>query len=374
MRSAANTPTRKKEQKSNRRGTAATGKSEADFFLSVAISIFPALLPPLLQSFFLFRSSPSFSSFSSSASSLASPLLCLYPSAMPYATLTLQTERDIAAITLNRPEKRNAISTEMIEELLAALEEAEASPARVVILTGAGKAFCSGMDLDALAALAQQSPEQNLEDSKRMARMFRRLWSYSKPLIAAVNGPAIAGGCGIATLCDFTLAVPEAKFGYTEVRIGFIPAIVSVFLIRQIGEKRARDLLLTGRIFDAEEAQRMGLVTEVVSREELMDIARELAAALVAASPTSLARTKRLLCRFAEEEIDRDLACAIEENARIRTTADFREGLASFLEKRRPSDRKSTRLNSSHGYISYAVFCLKKKKTQSRRIEYTITY
>ncbi|PYU10058.1 MAG: enoyl-CoA hydratase [Acidobacteria bacterium] len=246
---------------------------------------------------------------------------------MPYATLTLQTERDIAAITLNRPEKRNAISTEMIEELLAALEEAEASPARVVILTGAGKAFCSGMDLDALAALA----------SKRMARMFRRLWSYSKPLIAAVNGPAIAGGCGIATLCDFTLAVPEAKFGYTEVRIGFIPAIVSVFLIRQIGEKRARDLLLTGRIFDAEEAQRMGLVTEVVSREELMDIARELAGALVAASPTSLARTKRLLCRFAEEEIDSELACAIEENARIRTTADFREGLASFLEKRRPS-------------------------------------
>jgi len=256
---------------------------------------------------------------------------------MPYATLTLQTDGDIAAITLNRPEKRNAISTEMIEELLAALEEAEASPARVVILTGAGKAFCSGMDLDALAALAQQSPEQNLEDSKRMARMFRRLWSYSKPLIAAVNGPAIAGGCGIATLCDFTLAVPEAKFGYTEVRIGFIPAIVSVFLIRQIGEKRARDLLLTGRIFDAEEAQRMGLVTEVVSREELMDIARELAGALVAASPTSLARTKRLLCRFAEEEIDSELACAIEENARIRTTADFREGLASFLEKRRPS-------------------------------------
>src|SRR2546426_2950835 len=105
---------------------------------------------------------------------------------------------------------------------------------------------------------------------------------------------------------------PEAKFGYTEVRIGFIPAIVSVFLIRQIGEKRARDLLLTGRIFDAEEAQRMGLVTEVVSREELMDIARELAGALVAASPTSLARTKRLLCRFAEEEIDRELACSIE--------------------------------------------------------------
>src|SRR5438445_3090789 len=256
---------------------------------------------------------------------------------MSYATLLLEITGEVGTLTLNRPEKRNAISTQMIEDLLGALGEAERSAARAVIVTGAGKAFCSGMDLDSLSAIAKQSPEQNLEDSRRMARMFRALWSFPKPLIAAVNGAAIAGGCGIATLCDFTLAVPDAKFGYTEVRIGFIPALVSVFLIRQIGEKRARDLLLTGRIFDAEEAQRMGLVTEVVSREELMDIARELAAALVAASPTSLACTKRLLCRFAEEEIDSELACAIEENARIRTTADFREGLASFLEKRRPS-------------------------------------
>jgi methylglutaconyl-CoA hydratase len=268
---------------------------------------------------------------------LASSALCLYSSAVPYSTLVLQIEAEVATITLSRPEKRNAISTEMIEDLLAALAEAESSPARVVILTGAGKAFCSGMDLDALKALTQQSPEQNLEDSKRMARMFRCLWSYSKPLIAAVNGPAIAGGCAIATLCDFTLAVPEAKFGYTEVRIGFIPAIVSVFLIRQIGEKRARDLLLTGRILDAAEAQEIGLVTEVVPPEQLMDSARELAAALIASSPTSLARTKQLLCRYAEDEIDRQLALAIEENARIRSTADFREGLASFLEKRKPN-------------------------------------
>lgn len=256
---------------------------------------------------------------------------------MAYSTLTLQIEAELATVTLNRPEKRNAISTEMIEELLAALAEAESSPARVVILTGAGKAFCSGMDLESLKALAQQSPEQNLEDSKRMARMFRRLWGYPKPLIAAVNGPAIAGGCAIATLCDFTLAMPEAQFGYTEVRIGFIPAIVSVFLVRQIGEKRARDLLLTGRILDAGEAHEMGLVTEVVPPEQLMDSARELAEALIASSPTSLARTKRLLCETAADEIDHDLALAIEENARIRATSDFREGLASFLEKRKPN-------------------------------------
>src|ERR1700751_4560588 len=127
------------------------------------------------------------------------------------------------------------------------------------------------MDLSLLQAIATQSPSENQEDSRRMAKMFRRIWSYSKPLIAAVNGHAPAGGCGIAPLCDFTIAVPEAKFGYTEVKIGFLPAIVSVFLTRQIGDKRARDLLLTGRIIDAAEAKEFGMVTEVVPSEHLMD-------------------------------------------------------------------------------------------------------
>jgi methylglutaconyl-CoA hydratase len=253
-----------------------------------------------------------------------------------YETLTLAQEASIATITLNRPDKRNAISTQMIEELLSVLNEIEVTPARVVILTGTGSAFCSGMDLDGLRGLAQQSPAQNLEDSQRMAKMFRRLWSYPKPLIAAVNGAAIAGGCGIATLCDFTLAVPEAKFGYTEVRIGFIPAIVSVFLIRQIGDKRARDLLLTGRILTAEEAKQLGLVTHIVEPNLLITSARMLAASLVESSPTSLERTKRLLTDSAAEEVDAALARAVAENADIRGTADFREGLSAFLEKRRP--------------------------------------
>lgn len=255
---------------------------------------------------------------------------------MGYNTLLLSFDDQVATITLNRPEKRNAISAEMIEDLLTALDECEKSPARVIILTGAGKAFCSGMDLDALKAIATQSAQQNLEDSRRMAQMFRRLYSFPKPLIAAVNGSALAGGCGIATLCDFTLAVPEAKFGYTEVKIGFIPAIVSVFLIRQIGEKRARDLLLTGRVFDAEEAREIGLVTEIVPGERLLDVARELATSLLASSPTSLMRTKQLLVKFSEAELDREIELAVQANAAIRATADFREGLAAFLEKRPP--------------------------------------
>ena len=255
---------------------------------------------------------------------------------MAYQTLKLEYDGALAIITLARPDKRNAISTQMIEDLLASLAEVQSSSARVGILTGEGKAFCSGMDLDELRAIATRSPVEHLEDSRRMARLFRTVYSFPKPLIAAVNGHALAGGCGLATLADFTISVPDAKFGYTEVRIGFIPALVSVFLRRQIGEKRTRDLALTGRLFDAAEAREMGLVNLVVAAEELMAEARKLAATLIAASPTSLARTKRLLVQFSEGDLDREISMAIQENADIRSTADFREGLASFLEKRTP--------------------------------------
>jgi len=255
---------------------------------------------------------------------------------MAYTTLNLEFSGEIATITLNRPEKRNAISAGMIADLMAAFAEVEANPAQILILTGAGKAFCSGMDLDALKAVATQSPTEHLEDSRRTARLYRRIWSFPKPTIAAVNGPAIAGGCGIATLCDFTISVPDAKFGYPEVRIGFLPAVVSVFLVRQIGEKHARDLLLTGRIIDAGEAFRLGLVTQIATEEELMTAAHSLAGQLLVCSPLSLLKTKKLLCNFAAPELDRELELATAEGAQMRSTADFREGLASFLEKRPP--------------------------------------
>ncbi len=206
----------------------------------------------------------------------------------------------------------------------------------ILILTGTGKAFCSGMDIDDLKGLLGRKSEQNLQDSRTMVRLFRALYEFPKVTIAAVNGAAIAGGTGLALLCDFTLVVPEAKFGYTEVRIGFVPAIVSTFLLRQVGEKRARDLLLTGRIFGAEEAARMGLVTEIVESDRLMTRAQELAASLMENSPTSLRATKQLLTDHASAELDAQIEAAVRENAAIRTTTDFREGISSFLEKRKP--------------------------------------
>jgi methylglutaconyl-CoA hydratase len=254
-----------------------------------------------------------------------------------YATLALACEGPIATLTLNRPEKRNAISYELIEELHHALHEVQKSPAYILILTGAGAAFCSGMDLDNLREITRQTEEENLADSGRMAHMFRALYDFPKVTIAAVNGAAIAGGCGLATLCDFTLASSDAKFGYTEVRIGFVPAIVSTFLLRQVGEKQARDLLLTGRVIDAEEALVLGLVNEVVRPENLLARARQLAETLAANSPASLLATKRLLKTYSHVELDHQIAAAVDENARIRTTHDFREGVNAFLEKRKPN-------------------------------------
>lgn len=255
---------------------------------------------------------------------------------MDYATIQLAYEGRVATITLNRPDKRNAISFELIGDLLQALDEVAKSDAIVLILTGAGKAFCSGMDLENLKALLGSTPEQNLEDSKTMVQLFRSLYEFPKVTIAAVNGPAIAGGTGLALLCDFTLAVPEAKFGYTEVRIGFVPAIVSTFLLRQIGEKQARDLLLTGRIFGAEEAARLGLVNEIVPAANLMARAGELGSILIENSASSLRATKQLLTDHARMELDAHIDAAVRENAAIRHTADFREGISSFLEKRKP--------------------------------------
>ncbi len=257
-----------------------------------------------------------------------------------FATLKLAYDGALATITLDRPEKRNAISYRLIDELRHALADVEQSEARILILAGRGKAFSAGMDLEDLRSVANLTPEESAADSLRTTRLlrtlFRVLYEFPKVTIAAVNGPAIAGGCGLATLCDFTIASSDATFGYSEVRIGFIPAIVSAFLLRQVGEKQARDLLLTGRIISAEEALRIGLANEVVAPDQLLARTHGLAQTLLKNCPTSLMATKRLLKTFADEELDRELDAAVEENVRIRTTDDFREGVSSFLEKRKP--------------------------------------
>ncbi|HUX46245.1 MAG TPA: enoyl-CoA hydratase-related protein [Terracidiphilus sp.] len=256
---------------------------------------------------------------------------------MDYSTLVVEDRGLVRTIELHRPERRNAMNTAMQEELIAALKETVTScGSRVLVLTGAGGAFCSGMDLAALQGLEAQSPTERRTDAERIAELFRTLYELPIPTIAAVQGAAMAGGTGLAMICDFTLATPEARFGFTEARIGFVPALVSAYLALQIGDKRSRNLLLTARVFDAEEACRLGLVNEVVPHAELAGRVEALTDALLANSPQSLSATKRLMAAQNRAWLDAATALAVEANTQARETEDFHEGIAAFLAKRKP--------------------------------------
>jgi len=253
-----------------------------------------------------------------------------------YSTILVSDNPPIRTITLNRPERRNAMTPAMQTELIAAMEDAVACNCRVLVFAGAGDAFCSGLDLSALQGMAHMPADEHRSDAERVARLFRALYELPIPTIAAVHGPAIAGGTGLATICDFTLATPAVKFGFTEARIGFVPALVSAFLALQVGDKRSRDLLLTARIFDAAEAHRLGLVNEIVAPEDMAARVQSLAETLIVNSPQALAATKRLLAAQNKAWLDDTIDAALQANALARETEDFHEGVAAFLEKRKP--------------------------------------
>ena len=250
------------------------------------------------------------------------------------STVRIEDDGPIRTITLNRPERRNALVPEMQDELIAAFTDANACGARVVILAAEGESFCSGLDLAVLREMGSMSHEQHRVEAERVARMFRALWEIDVPTIALVQGAAVAGGAGLATICDFTIATANARFGYTEARIGFVPAVVSAYLALQVGDKAARGLMLSARIIEADEALKLGLVSEIV--ENLSERALTLTAELVRNSPASLRATKQLLRSQRAEWLDAALALAMLANAASRETADFKEGVASFTEKRKP--------------------------------------
>lgn len=251
-------------------------------------------------------------------------------------TILIEEAAGIRTITLNRPERRNAMTPQMQAELIAAFDDAASCPStRVLVLTGAGEAFCAGLDLTALQALKHKTSLELSDDGHRISRLFRTLYELPLPTIAAVNGHAVAGGSGLATLCDFTIAVTTAKFGYPEVKIGFVPALVSAYLSLQLGEKRARDLLMTGRLFSAAEAHAISLVNEVVDRDDLLPRVHALASTLMQNSHTAMRATKELLTCQNREWLDKAIHFSLKANMQSRDTSDFHEGIAAFLEKRK---------------------------------------
>jgi methylglutaconyl-CoA hydratase len=243
---------------------------------------------------------------------------------------------NVMTITMNRPEKRNAMCPLMMEEISHALNDARECDCRVVIFTAAGPVFSSGLDMEHLATLHAETPEQGRLDSENVATMLRTLYEFPKPVIAAVHGAAIGSGMSLATIPDFTLATPEARFGYTEVKVGYVPAIAASFLLRQVGERRTRELLLSGRMLKAQEAYHLGLVTQIVPEGELMATAQAVAQGLLQNSPRAMQKVKALLAMHAKHRLDAEIEDAIEVNARQRSAEDFREGVRAFLEHRKP--------------------------------------
>jgi len=244
----------------------------------------------------------------------------------------------IAVISLDRPEKRNALNADLVRSLTDTIVTMGADSAlRVVVLTGSGTAFSAGADLDALRSLRSASDKDNLEDSLQLASLFEAVMTCPLPVIARVGGHAVAGGCGLAAACDLVYAVDTARLGFTEVRIGFVPAIVSVVLRRRLGSADLRDLLLTGRLVDASEAERMGLVTRSVTADRL-DEAVYGAAARIAreTSREAVARTKAMLVRGRGGDLGEELRAAAAENASARRTEDCIAGVDAFLDGREP--------------------------------------
>ncbi len=241
----------------------------------------------------------------------------------------------IGYITLNRPEKRNALSADMVTELKLAFEFAEDDEAcKVVVLRAEGAAFCAGADLAYIQELQRFGYTDNLADSTHLMQLFHQIYTLKKVVIAQVQGHALAGGCGLATVCDFAFGVPEARFGYTEVKIGFLPAIVSVFLLRKVGEARTKQLLLTGDVLPAQRALELGLLTAVVPAEELAAHVHGFARRLcVENSGQSMEVTKEMLARLPEMPLEDSLRYTAQLNAEARGSVDCRRGIAAFLAK-----------------------------------------
>ena len=240
----------------------------------------------------------------------------------------------VRTITLNRPEKRNALNYSLVAELKSALRDADSNDnLRAVVIRGAGKDFCSGADLESLRKISESSYEENLEDARSLAELFALVRRVSVPVIAAVHGRALAGGCGLATACDLVIATETARFGYPEVKIGFVPAIVMAFLRRNVSEKRAFEIATHGFEFPAAEAERIGLVNHVLPDESFDEGVAKFAAFYENVSRSAVVLSKKLLYEMDGLSFDDAMEAGAKANAEARMSEDCKKGIAKFLNR-----------------------------------------
>jgi methylglutaconyl-CoA hydratase len=251
-----------------------------------------------------------------------------------YRKILYELREGVARITLSRPDKRNALDGEMVGELKAAFSASASDEAcRAVLLTGAGTDFCSGADLSNLEKTAQNSVLENIADARSTADLFLMMRNHPRPIIAAVRGRALAGGCGIATACDIILAAESAQFGYPEVNIGFVPAMVMAILRRSVSEKAAFELVVTGETVSAARAHELGLVHRVFADEQFASEVEAYVRKLAAKSASAIMLSKRLLYNMDSMSFEAALQAGVEINAIARQTEDCRKGVERFLKK-----------------------------------------
>lgn len=254
-----------------------------------------------------------------------------------YKTILLIPEEKVVRIFLNRPEVHNAFNSTMIVELDDAIERVkEDKSIRVIVLSGKGKSFCAGADINWMREIIHYSFEQNLEESLQLAELLHKIYVLPKPTVAMVNGTAIGGGIGFVSACDIALASEDAKFGLSEVKIGLVPAAISPYVIRRIGESKAREYFLTGKRISAQKAQDIGLINDVAPAEELEDKVEEIIQLLLASGPEALASCKELIKKVAHMSFEEAKSFTARMIANLRVSKEGQEGMASFLEKRKP--------------------------------------
>ncbi|MCU6434833.1 enoyl-CoA hydratase/isomerase family protein [Undibacterium sp. Jales W-56] len=258
---------------------------------------------------------------------------------MSYQTLTKVVEKTVATVTLNRPEVRNAFNETTIAEITQVFRELDADGSiRAVVLAANGTAFCAGADLNWMKKMADYTHAENIADAGQLAEMLRTIYTCSKPVVAKVQGDCYAGGMGLVAACDIALTVDAANFCLSEVKLGLIPATISPYVIKAMGESAARRYFITAERFSAAEAYRIGFVHEVVAADALDAKVAEIVKALTANSPNAVRQGKRLVQEVAGREVTPALiAATVEGIAGIRASDEGREGVRSFLEKRKPS-------------------------------------
>jgi methylglutaconyl-CoA hydratase len=251
-----------------------------------------------------------------------------------YQKILYAVENRIARVTLNRPDKRNALDAEIVGEIKAALQQAAGDESvRVVLISGAGKDFCSGADLAALQQISTATVMENVADARNLGELFLQMRNHPRPIIAAVSGRALAGGCGIATACDIVLAAESAQFGYPEVNIGFIPAMVMAILRRSVSEKRAFELITRGEILKARRAEEIGMINQVFADDEFAAKVEEYVGRLAAKSASAVSLSKNLLYHMDAMSFESALEAGVQLNAITRMTEDCRRGVERFLKK-----------------------------------------